>query len=62
MAKRPTKGDWKMYVKVPSKKQASKDAARVRRWCDKVKIVEKNGWFEVWMLNPSQGARLILGL
>lgn len=62
MAKRPVVGDWKLYSKVPSRKQAGKDAARIKKWCDKTKIVEKRGWYEVWMLNPSEGAVLILGL
>lgn len=62
MAKRPTMGDWKMYVSVPSRRQAQKDAKRASKWCDKTKIAENKGWFEVWLLNPSQGARVILGL
>jgi len=63
MAKRPTKGDWKLYVSVPSQTQARRDAKRVSRWCDKTKVQKsKNGWYEVWMLNPSQGAKIILGL
>lgn len=62
MATRPKKGNWVMYVSVPSRRQAGKDAKRARKWCDKTKIVEKNGWFQVWMLNPSKGATLILGL
>ena len=53
-----------MYVGVPSLRQARKDAARVRKWCDKTKVTKnkRTGWYEVWMLNPSQGARIILGL
>jgi len=62
MAKRPIKGDWKLYVKVPSRQQATKDARRVKKWCDAVKVVPSGGWYEVWMLNPSTGARVILGL
>lgn len=62
MAKRPTKGEWKLYVSVPNRRQASVDAKRAKKWCDRTKIVEKRGWFEVWLLNPSEGARIILGL
>ena len=57
-----TKENWKMYVAVFSKQQAVKDAARVRKWCDKTKIVENRGLHEVWMLNPSAAASAILGL
>ena len=62
MAKRPTKGDWRLYVSVPSRKQAQVDAKRANRYGDGTKIVENRGWFEVWILNPSEGARIILGL
>ena len=66
MAKRPVKGDvngeWKLYVKVPSRQQASKDASRVKKYCDRTKVMENGGWYEVWMLNPSRGASIILGL
>lgn len=62
MAKRPVKGDWHLYVTVPSRRQASVDARRVKKWCDRTKVVEKGGWYQVWMLNPSQGAKIILGI
>ena len=62
MANRPTRGEWKLYVSVPSRRQASVDARRVKKWCDRTKIVVNRGWYEVWMLSPSEGARLILGI
>jgi len=62
MAKRPVKGEWRLYVTVPSRRQAGVDAKRARKWADKTKIVEKRGWYEVWLLNPSEGARVILGI
>ena len=62
MVKRPVKGDWRLYVSVPSRRQAQVDAKRAKRYGDAAKIVEKRGWYEVWVLNPSEGARIILGL
>ena len=62
MAKRPTKGEWKLYVSVPSRRQAQVDAKRAKKYGDASKIVEKGGWYQVWILNPSEGARIILGL
>jgi len=55
--------NWQKVVSVPSVEAARAEAKRWKRRADKVKI-EKNAdeWYGVYVLNPSEGARIIFGL
>jgi len=54
---------WLTLVTVPSLEAARNEARRWHKRADKVKIVkDKDGWYSVCVLNPSEGARIIFGL
>ena len=55
-------GKWYKIISVPDKKAATTTAIRWRKRADKVKVIEEDGWYTVYALNPSEGARIIFNL
>ena len=54
---------WVKIVEVPSRKSANITAKQWRKRADKIKVTKMaNGWYSVYALNPSEGARIVFGL
>ena len=54
---------WQKILAVPTLKAAQAEAKRWKRRADKVKVKKTaDGWYGVYVLNPSEGARIIFGL
>ena len=55
--------NWKKIMSLPSLKAAQAEAKRWRKRADKVTVRKTaDGWYGVWVLNPSRGASIIFGL
>ncbi len=54
---------WQKILSVPTRQAAQSQARVWKKRADKVKVVKTaDGWYGVWVLNPSEGARIIFGL